>query len=114
ELLIVAIRGCADDSRNLDRDYDAVVVHCPDRRIRLRVRAGHVMRGMRKVIALVTFRGNYDGPLLHREPDGPLLRLPDSPLHRIVLAVEEIGISEVAVVGHVDVVRAGPDEGADD
>src|SRR5438874_13199715 len=69
---------------------------------------------MGEIVALVPFGSNHDCPLLHRKADGPLLRLPDGPLHRIVLAVEEIGISEVAVVSYVDVMGAGPDEGAND
>src|SRR5205823_10028945 len=78
-LHVVSVGGCADDSRNLDRDHDAVVVDCPDGWNCLGVRAGDVLRGMRQVIALVTLRGNHDGALLHREPDGALPGLPDGP-----------------------------------
>src|SRR5437867_10449847 len=111
-LHIVSIGDCADDSRNLDRDHDAVVMYCP-RHWRCVIGTGNVLRRMRQVIALVTFSGNDDGPLLHREPDSALLGLPDGPLIRVILAVEEERIGEVAVVGYVDVVSPSPHEGAD-
>ena len=52
--------------------------------------------------------------MLLRKPDGTLLRLPDGVLHRIIAAVEQEGIGEVTVVGHIDVVSPCPNEGTYD
>ena len=68
---------------------------------------------MREILALVPHRGDHRDSLRLRELDCPLLRLPDGALDRVVAAVEEIRIGEVAVVRHVDVVRRCPDERAD-
>ena len=70
--------------------------------------------GMRHVVGEVALcRDNADS-LLHRELDRAGLCLPDRALHRIVPAVEVERVGEVAVVGHIEVMRAGPHEGAHD
>src|SRR5437867_13100144 len=79
---------------------------------RREIGTGYILCGMRKIIALVAFRGDNDRALLHGEPDGPLLRLPDRPLLGVVLAVEQERIGKVAVVCDIDMVRTGPDERA--
>src|SRR5439155_2976051 len=68
---------------------------------------------MRKIFALISLGRDDECALLLSESDSPLFRLPNCALNRIIAAVEQEWIGEVAVVGHVDVVRAGPDEGAD-
>src|SRR5438093_69322 len=63
------------------------------------------------VTAVCWRRDDYHA-LQHRVLDGARLRNPDRALGRVVLAVEVVGVGEIAVVGHVEVVRAGPHEGA--
>src|SRR5439155_11151602 len=69
---------------------------------------------MREVVGLVTLRRHNNRSLLHREANRPLLRFPDCTLNRVVLAVKEVRVGEVAVVGHIHVARAGPHKSTND
>src|SRR5207237_10197849 len=72
-----------------------------------------VLARMGEVVFEVALGRDHGHVLLHRVANGPRLGLPDRPLGGIVLTVEVPGVGKVAVVGHVEVMAAGPDEGAD-
>src|SRR5262249_47850092 len=76
------------------------------------VRAGGVLGRVRQVVGLVAVGRAHQRALGLGEPDGPPFRYPDRPLPCVVAAVEQPRVGEVAVVGDVDVVGAGPHERA--
>src|SRR5207247_6255522 len=114
DLYEAAGRGDTEYAWKLDRNHDARVCHFTlHGRVGGKVRARDVHRRMREILALVPF-GRHDGDaVVHREADGALLSLPDRALGRVVAAVEQERVGEVAVVRDVDVVGAGPDERTD-
>src|SRR5207244_11483713 len=92
----------------------ACVRHWPGRRRgRTRIRTRRIDRWVCEVLALVALcRDDRDAVLLC-VVDRPLLRLPDRMLNRIVPAVAEIRVGEIAAVRHVDVMLGSPHERAD-
>ena len=80
--------------------------------------AGFVINGLlgkrmsKTAVGVIGCGGHHRHALLLGKPDGPLLRLPDGPLHGIVAAVVLERVREVAVVRDVEVVRPSPNERA--
>ena len=69
---------------------------------------------MGQIIGLIPFRSDHGDALLYRVSDRTLLGFPNGTLLDVISAIEEKGIRKIAVVGHVQVVGARPNERADD
>src|SRR5207247_1571272 len=82
--------GHPDDTGYLDRHDRAGVGDVPlDRRVGREVRADHVDLRVGQVRGVVAFGGHHEYTPGLREPDGPPFGVPDRPLNRVVLAVEQ-------------------------
>ena len=112
----VAVRADGDHSRDHGGDHEAVLVDGParDHLAGREVRTEVVDRGMGQVTVLVACRRHHGNPVAHGEVDGAFFRDVDIALRRVVQAVVQPWVGEVAVVGHVDVMGPCPHEGADD